>query len=132
MYTLPGCRCCARARALLSERGLRYTETDVRDVAGGRHWLVEHMGRGTVPQIVINGQPAGGSDDLARLARLGVLDALAAGTAFPIIYEQRYWSAKTVIRWLAATLRGRRDRQAVYHVQVWLDQAGRVVQADRR
>lgn len=132
IYTMPGCRYCTRARALLSERGLRYSETDLRDVPGGRSWLVQYTGRGTVPQIVINGQPIGGSDNLARLARLGILDALAAGSTFPIMYEQRYWSRNTVVRCLVARLLGRRDRRAVYRVQVWVDQAGRVVRADRR
>lgn len=84
---MPGCRYCTRARALLARQGLSYTETDVHDIPGVRSWLVERFGRATVPQIVIDGEPIGGSDDLARLARLGVLDALASGRAFPIMYK---------------------------------------------
>jgi len=36
-------------------------------------------GRRTVPQIFINGQHVGGSDDLAALDQAGKLDALLAG-----------------------------------------------------
>jgi len=132
IYTMPGCRYCARARALLARHGLKYTETDVHDIPGVRAWLVERFGRGTVPQIVIDGEPIGGSDDLARLARLRVLDALASGRTFPIMYQERVWSPKTLMRWVLARMRGDRDARAVYHVQVWLDQAGRVVRADRQ
>ncbi|MBN9086217.1 MAG: glutaredoxin 3 [Reyranella sp.] len=78
IYTTPWCGYCARAKALLEKKGAAYEETDVMEDAGKRGEMRERSRRTTVPQIFINGQHVGGSDELAALEQAGKLDALLA------------------------------------------------------
>ncbi len=73
------CPYCARARALLERKGVRWHEIDVEAEPGARAEMIEKSGRRTVPQIFIRGRHVGGSDDLHELDRSGGLDALLAG-----------------------------------------------------
>lgn len=77
IYTKFGCGFCYRAKRLLDEKGVAYTEHDI--TMGGPH-RDEMMKRApdarTVPQIFIGDEHIGGSDDLAALDRAGKLDAL--------------------------------------------------------
>jgi len=76
IYTTPWCGYCARAKALLEKKGATYEETDVMEDAAKRAEMRERSKRSTVPQIFINGQHIGGSDELAALEQAGRLDAL--------------------------------------------------------
>jgi glutaredoxin 3 len=78
IYTTPWCGYCARAKALLESKGAAYDETDVMEDAVKRTEMRERSRRTTVPQIFINGQHIGGSDELAALEQAGRLDALLA------------------------------------------------------
>jgi len=78
IYTTPWCGYCARAKALLEKKGATYEETDVMEDAVKRTEMRERSRRTTVPQIFINGQHIGGSDELAALEQAGKLDALLA------------------------------------------------------
>jgi glutaredoxin 3 len=78
IYTTPWCGYCARAKSLLEKKGAAYEETDVMEDAGKRSEMRERSKRTTVPQIFINGQHIGGSDELAALEQAGKLDALLA------------------------------------------------------
>ena len=78
IYTTPWCGYCARAKALLEKKGAAYDETDVMEDAAKRAEMRERSKRTTVPQIFINGQHIGGSDELAALEHAGKLDALLA------------------------------------------------------
>jgi glutaredoxin 3 len=78
IYTTPFCGYCARAKALLEDKGAAYDETDVMMDDKKRTEMRERARRTTVPQIFINGQHIGGSDELAELERAGKLDALLA------------------------------------------------------
>jgi glutaredoxin 3 len=78
IYTTPWCGYCARAKALLEKKGAAYDETDVMEDAVKRAEMRERSRRSTVPQIFINGQHIGGSDELAALEQAGKLDALLA------------------------------------------------------
>ena len=78
IYTTPWCGYCARAKALLEKKGAAYEETDVMEDAGKRGEMRERSRRTTVPQIFINGQHIGGSDELAALEQAGKLDTLLA------------------------------------------------------
>lgn len=76
MYTTMWCPYCARARALLEKKGVGYTEIDLMDEPGRRGEMIERAGgRRTVPQIFIDGEHIGGSDELVALDRAGRLDA---------------------------------------------------------
>ena len=78
IYTTPWCGYCARAKSLLERKGAAYQETDVMEDAVKRAEMRERSKRTTVPQIFINGQHIGGSDELAALEHAGKLDALLA------------------------------------------------------
>ena len=78
MYTTPFCGYCARAKSLLEKKGAAYEEVDVMMDEKKRAEMRERAKHSTVPQIFINGQHIGGSDELAALERAGKLDALLA------------------------------------------------------
>ena len=75
IYTTPFCGYCARAKGLLDSKGAAYEEMDVMMDEKKRAEMRERSKRSTVPQIFINGEHIGGSDDLAALEQAGKLDA---------------------------------------------------------
>jgi glutaredoxin 3 len=78
IYTTPWCGYCARAKALLDRKGAHFEEMDVMEDEARRSEMRARSKRSTVPQIFINGQHIGGSDELAALESEGRLDALLA------------------------------------------------------
>ncbi|TYO89523.1 glutaredoxin 3 [Oceanicella actignis] len=77
IYATPICGYCARAKALLSRKGVPFVEYDVMREPGLRAEMIQRSGgRRTVPQIFIDGRHVGGCDDLYALERAGKLDAL--------------------------------------------------------
>jgi glutaredoxin 3 len=78
IYTTPFCGYCARAKGLLDRKGADYEEMDVMMDEQKRAEMRERAKRTTVPQIFINGQHIGGSDELAELEQAGKLDPLLA------------------------------------------------------
>lgn len=81
IYTKAFCPYCTRAIALLNRRGLAYDEYDITMDAPKRREMIDRgAGRTTVPQIFIDGQHVGGSDELAAADRSGKLDALLAAS----------------------------------------------------
>ena len=80
IYTKFGCPYCARAKALLGQKGVEYEEYEINAVPGKRdEMLGRSNGRHTVPQIFIDGRHVGGFDDLAALEHAGQLDPMLAG-----------------------------------------------------
>lgn len=75
MYAKTTCPYCHRAENLLRERGVTDLEKILIDHDPSRRpEMIERAGgRTTVPQIFIDGQHVGGSDDLAALDRAGKL-----------------------------------------------------------
>ncbi|MBM3680650.1 MAG: glutaredoxin [Actinobacteria bacterium] len=78
-YSADWCPFCMRAKALLDARGIAYEEINVDRIPGFREQLVEMTGRMTIPQIIIDGEPVGGYDDIAALDRNGELLPLVQG-----------------------------------------------------
>ncbi|MEN9924908.1 glutaredoxin 3 [Novosphingobium sp.] len=77
IYTKWGCPYCVRAKALLDGKGVSYTEYDITMGGPKRAEMQERApGAMTVPQIFINDQAMGGSDDIHALDRAGKLDPL--------------------------------------------------------
>ena len=77
IFSSPGCGYCARARALLDERGCAYEERDVAGGAGHKEELLRRLPRvRSLPQIFVAGQHIGGYEDLRLLEDSGKLDAL--------------------------------------------------------
>jgi glutaredoxin 3 len=77
VYSTTYCPYCDRAKALLVKRAVPFEEVDVTTDNEKRAWLVKASGgRRTVPQIFIDEQPIGGSDELHALDRSGELEKL--------------------------------------------------------
>lgn len=77
VYATQTCPYCHAARGLLAKKGVEYELIDV----GARPELRAAMtqragGRTSVPQIFIDGQHVGGSDDIHALDRAGKLDPM--------------------------------------------------------
>ena len=67
IYTTSWCPYCANAKRYLEEKGYHYKEVDIEQEGISRKQLSK-IGKGiTVPQIIIDGKPIGGYDDLIRL-----------------------------------------------------------------
>jgi glutaredoxin 3 len=76
IYSTMFCPYCARAKSLLDKKGVDYIDIDVMADTSKRDEMMERAGgRQTVPQIFIDGDHIGGSDELAALERAGKLDA---------------------------------------------------------
>jgi glutaredoxin 3 len=76
IYSTMFCPYCARARSLLQRKGVAFTDIDVDVEPARRDEMVKRAGgRYTVPQIFIDGEHIGGSDDLMALESAGKLDA---------------------------------------------------------
>lgn len=79
IYTTPICPYCARAKSILSTKGVDFEEIDVYMDVNARREMIQKTGRQTVPQIFIGDRHIGGCDDLQALERAGELDPLLAG-----------------------------------------------------
>jgi glutaredoxin 3 len=78
VYTTEPCGFCRTAKALLDKRGIPYSEVNLAKDADGRAQLASRTGMMTFPQVVIDDQPIGGFQELARADREGRLDDLRA------------------------------------------------------
>ena len=77
IYSTMFCPYCARAKSLLSRKGVTFENIDVMMEPAKRDEMVKRAGgRTTVPQIFIDGQHVGGSDELHALDRAGKLDPM--------------------------------------------------------
>ena len=78
LYTTRFCPYCVRARRLLDNKGVDYTDIAVDAEPALRREMMERSGQRTVPQIWIGERHIGGCDELHHLERDGRLDALLA------------------------------------------------------
>jgi len=77
IYTKVYCPYCVRAKALLTQKGVKFEEFKIDEQPELRPQMIALAGgRTTVPQIFINGQHVGGCDDLHALDAQGQLDKL--------------------------------------------------------
>lgn len=77
IYSSEYCPFCMRAKALLSGKGVDFTEIKVDGQPEKRAEMRSRAGGvNTVPQIFIDGESYGGCDDLYALEAKGALDAL--------------------------------------------------------
>lgn len=77
VYSGPHCPYCVKAKALLTRKGMAFTEIDVKaDSAKLEEMLARSNGRRTIPQIFIGEKHIGGCDDLYALDAAGQLDPL--------------------------------------------------------
>lgn len=79
IYTWRTCPFCIRAKALLKQKGVKFTEYAIDGDAAARAKMTDRANGGrTLPQIFINDQHVGGCDDIHELDELGQLDPLLA------------------------------------------------------
>ncbi len=77
IYATMFCGFCYRAKRLLDNKGIAYDEIDVTMNPLRRREMAERAGgQRSVPQIFIDGQHIGGSDELLALDAEGGLEAL--------------------------------------------------------
>jgi len=65
LFSKPGCPHCARARAMLRAKGHRFEEIELGSHGISYSSLQAVTGRGTTPQVYVDGQHIGGADELA-------------------------------------------------------------------
>jgi glutaredoxin 3 len=77
IYTWRTCPFCLRAKQLLHEKGVEFTEYSIDGDNAARSKMAERShGQRSVPQIFINDQHIGGCDDIHDLDARGELDPL--------------------------------------------------------
>lgn len=77
IYTWSRCPFCIHARALLTQKGVNFTEYCIDGDEMARAKMAQRAnGRRSLPQIFINNQHIGGCDDLFALESRGKLDQL--------------------------------------------------------
>jgi glutaredoxin 3 len=76
LYTWSYCPYCQRAKALLDEKNIPYTEHVMDDREEELNELRAKTGQRSVPQIFIKGKFIGGCDNLYELEEKGELDSL--------------------------------------------------------
>lgn len=64
LFSKPGCPHCARARKMLADKGYRFEEIELGSHGISYSSLQAVTGRGTTPQVYIDGQHIGGADEL--------------------------------------------------------------------
>lgn len=72
IYSTTWCGWCVRAKELLKRIGLEFEEIDLTDEPDFREILEEKTGNSSLPQILIDGQPIGGYDNLVDYLRNAV------------------------------------------------------------
>ena len=77
LYTTEPCGFCRVAKQLLSQKQIPYEEINLARDSEGRMKLVELTGMMTFPQVIIDGKPIGGYQELVRANAAGLLDELA-------------------------------------------------------
>ncbi|MBB5211445.1 glutaredoxin 3 [Microbulbifer hydrolyticus] len=78
IYTTRFCPFCVRAKYLLDNKNVPYTEISVDGDRALRAEMTAKAGRHTVPQIWVGDVHVGGCDELMAIERSGELDKLLA------------------------------------------------------
>lgn len=79
IYTSPLCGFCHAAKRLLNQKGVSFSEIDIRADPDRKAEMIQRANGGyTVPQIFVGETHVGGCDDLYALERSGQLDPLLA------------------------------------------------------
>ncbi|MDT8444123.1 MAG: glutaredoxin 3 [Desulfuromonadales bacterium] len=74
IYTKNYCPYCHRAKELLTQKGSIFVEYDVTRDPAKEQEMRQRSGRGSVPEIFVDGELLGGCDDLFELDENGRLD----------------------------------------------------------
>jgi len=77
IFTTEPCGFCRVAKSLLEKRNVPFSEVNLAKDPIGRTELVRMTGMMTFPQVVIDGKPIGGYQELLQADRAGRLEAIA-------------------------------------------------------
>ena len=81
VYSTDPCSFCARAKDLLSKRGIAYEEVNLAKDPEGRTALLEKTGMLSFPQVIIDGTLLGGFRELVMADQSGRLEELTTAAA---------------------------------------------------
>jgi glutaredoxin 3 len=81
VYTTEPCGYCRTAKALLKKRSIPFSEVNLAKDPAGRAELVRITGMMTFPQVVIDGEPIGGYQELVAAYRAGRLSEFVEAEA---------------------------------------------------
>lgn len=74
IYLAEGCPFCAKAKSFLTEKGVPFEEIETPPESHAWKEMREKIGSGSLPQILIHGEPVGGYSDLVHLEATGELN----------------------------------------------------------
>jgi glutaredoxin 3 len=78
VYTTEQCSFCSRVKAMLSARGVEFSEVNLSKDPVGRAQLVQKTGMMSFPQVLIDGELFGGFAELQAADEDGRLEELLA------------------------------------------------------
>jgi glutaredoxin 3 len=81
IFTTEPCGFCRVAKSLLEKRNVPFSEVNLAKDPTGRTELVRMTGMMTFPQVVIDGKPIGGYQELLQADRAGRLADIAEAAA---------------------------------------------------
>ncbi len=73
LFSTPSCTFCVHAKSLLAKRGVEFEEVDLGEHPELQQELAEVTGLTSFPQIVVDGEPLGGYNELRAADRSGAL-----------------------------------------------------------
>jgi glutaredoxin 3 len=79
LYVSDWCPYCQRAKGLLTQKNIAFSEINVEDDVKFRNEMIARSNRRTVPQIFLGDKHIGGCEDLIALNDSGELDRLIQG-----------------------------------------------------
>lgn len=77
LFSTASCTYCEHAKNLLSKRGVEFEEIDLSDDPELQAQLTEVTGLESYPQIVVDGEPLGGLNELRAAEKSGVMASWA-------------------------------------------------------
>ena len=78
LFSTDSCTYCEHAKNLLSKRGVAFEEVDLSEHPDLQAELSEVTGLESYPQIVVDGEPLGGLNELRAAEKSGLMAAWAA------------------------------------------------------
>lgn len=79
LFSTDACAYCVHAKSLLTKRGVAFEEVNLSEHPELQFELSDVTGLDSFPQIIVNGEPLGGLNELRAADKNGVLDTWSAG-----------------------------------------------------
>ncbi len=79
VFTTVSCNFCGHAKSLLTKRGVPFEEVDLSEHPELQDELAEVTGTNSFPQIIVDGEPIGGFNELRAADKSGTLASWGAG-----------------------------------------------------